>query len=66
MVLLPLAAATKKTSVVYKIPIQLEWEKVRFEDSFDLCHLIKLIGILIQDGQRRYFNLLWNNTLCEM
>ena len=65
MVLLPLAAATKKTSVVYKIPIQLEWDKVRFEDSFDLCHLIKLLGYYFKskDGQRRY---LWNNTLCEM
>ena len=65
MVLLPLAAATKKTSVVYKIPIQLEWDKVRFEDSFDLCHLIKLLGYYFKskDEQRRY---LWNNTLCEM
>ena len=33
VVLLPLAAsataATKKTSVVYRVPIQLEWDKVR-------------------------------------
>ena len=35
VVLLPLAAsataATKKTSVVYRVPIQLEWDKVRKE-----------------------------------
>ena len=35
VVLLPLnsAAATKKTSVVYKVPIQLEWDKVRNSDQ---------------------------------
>ena len=38
VVLLPLAAsataATKKTSVVYRVPIQLEWDKVRTMNVF--------------------------------
>ena len=38
VVLLPLAAsataATKKTSVVYRVPIQLEWDKVRTKKVF--------------------------------
>ena len=53
VVLLPLAsatAATQKTSVVYRVPIQLEWDKVRAKNVtylFVLSHPKCLIALHI-------------------
>ena len=62
VVLLPLAAsataATKKTSVVYRVPIQLEWDKVRtmnvfLAQKFELLIFLSLLYVCIYNAKTR-------------